>query len=461
VIRGGRILVAMVGSVIELDRERAEAPRGGRRLPLRRWRWLAVAVAVAACGTALVAGDPSSGGGLVEVARVDPASVVTMQVVGPMLYAVVAGGGPHLVGYRLTDGAQRWSVPLAVNGADAQAGALEVVDGTVVVNIASGLADFRSVAVDAATGQELWRNDLPQIGVRMGSTVMLGAYLNPDGSFGAAPYPGTDGPSQPLLLHGVAARTGRLVWARQVPAGWRTVLPVDEAGAGPAIGFVVVDPDGRATTIDLVTGGVRAAAGIDAVTTNQSDNPAGLVELFGDQLLLVTTRNGRPTLAAYRVTTLGQQWAATLPTTEVYLSRCGPWLCASYLNATHAIIPDTGVTAWTVTIGPQYVGWLAGWIYYAADPTHPDSAALVDPVTQRVALRLGHWRIPGPSAAGRVLLTAAASSNETLLGLLIDGPRTEVLGVVTAQLQRGCQVGDGYLACLTINDQLLILKYEL
>ena len=68
------------------------------------------------CQNSVAAHEPS-GGGLVEVARVDPASVVTMRVAGPMLYAVMAGGGLHLVGYRLADGAQRWSVPLTVGGA--------------------------------------------------------------------------------------------------------------------------------------------------------------------------------------------------------------------------------------------------------------------------------------------------------------------------------------------------------
>lgn len=449
--------MAMVGLVIELDREPAEAPRGGPRLRPHTWRWLAVAVAAAACGTALVAGNPLPGGRLVEVARVDPASVVTMQVAGPMLYAVMAGGGPHLVGYRLADGAQRWSVPLTAGGADAQVDGFDVVDGVVVVTMRIGLADVYTVGVDTASGRELWRGDLPRVGVSAGGTVVLGAYLSPDGSPGAAPFPGTAGPPQPLLLHGVAVRTGRVVWARQVPAGWRAVLPVNEGGAAPATGFVVVDPSGQATTIDLATGGVRAAAAIDTVTTDQS-NAAG-VELFGDQLLALTTRQGRPTLTAYQVTTLGQQWAATLPTTQAFLSRCGPWLCAFYLNATHAIDARTGAPAWTMTNSPQPMGWLAGWIYEAADTTHPDAGALIDPVTQRVALHLNAWRISAPTA-DRVLLTEAAGPNDTWLGLVADGPSIEVLGMVGAQLQDSCQVGDGHLACLTTGGQLLILKYK-
>jgi outer membrane protein assembly factor BamB len=385
-----------------------------------------------------------------------------MQVAGPMLFAVMLRGGPHLVGYRLMDGAQRWTVPLTVGGADAQVGPIDVIDGAVLVSMHSSLTVLRTVAVDAATGRELWHSDLPQVlgvGVGAGSTVVLGAYLNPDGSPGGAPYPGTDGPPQPLLLHGVQARTGRLVWAQQVPLGWRAVLPLAEAGTQPAIGFVIVAPDGHAATVNLATGGVQASGTIDAVPTSQSDNPASLVELYGDQLLLVTTRQGRPTLAAYRVATLDQQWTATLPTTDVFLSRCGPWLCASYLNATHAIIAGTGAPAWTITNSPQDMGWLAGWIYVGADPTHPDTAALIDPVTQRVALHLGQWRISTPTT-GPVLLTSAAGPNDTLLGLLADGPRIEILGVVTARLQDGCQAGDGHLACLTINDQLRIFEYK-
>jgi hypothetical protein len=77
-----------------------------------------------------------------------------------------------------------------------------------------------------------------------------------------------------------------------------------------------------------------------------------------------------------------------------------------------------------------------------------------------VVLHLGDWRIPAPNT-GPVLLTAAeAGSTDTWLGLLADGPRIEILGAITAPLQSGCQVGDEHLACLTVNDQLRILRYR-
>ena len=452
--------MAMVGSVIELDREAAEAPRGEPGLPPYRWRWLALAVAAAVCVAALVSADPSPGGRLVEVARIDPASVVTMRVAGPTLFAVTPRGGPHLVAYRLADGARQWSVPLTESGADAQVSGFDVVDGAVVVTMHSGLAYLPTVAVDAATGRELWREDLPQVGVRAGGTVVLGTYLNPGGGRGDAPYPGADGPSQPLLLHGVRPRTGQLVWTYQVPAGWRVVLPIVEADARPATAFVVVAPDGHATAVSLATGGARASATIDAVPTDQSGIPGSPVKLYDDQLVLVATRQGRPTLAAYRADTLGEQWTATLPTTDVFLSRCGPWQCASYLNATHAIAAATGTPAWTMTNTPQSMGWLAGWIYECADPTHPDSAVLIDPVTRQVVLPLGHWRISTPTTGPVLVTTAIAGTNNTLVGLLADGPRIEVLGVVGTRLQGGCEVGNGHLACATINDQLRIFTYE-
>jgi hypothetical protein len=206
---------------------------------------------------------------------------------------------------------------------------------------------------------------------------------------------------------------------------------------------------------------VQASAVIDPVAVNQSGTAGSLVQVFGDQLVLVTTRPDGPAMAAYGVNTLSLQWTAALPTTDVFLRQCRPWLCLSYMNGIHAITPTTGTPAWSMTNSTQFGGWVAGWIQTPTDPTHPDASALINPVTQRVVLNLGRWRIATPSNATPVLVTAVVpGSTQTWLGLLATGPRIELLGVVDALPHYPCQVTDGYLACLTNNDQLRIWRYR-
>jgi outer membrane protein assembly factor BamB len=457
----------MAGPVIELDRDLVEAPPDEPGLPPRWRRWFGVALTVVLSGTALVAAAPPPGPRFIEVARLDSASVVTMRMTGSMLFAVMLGGGPHLVGYRLADGVQRWSLPLGLSGTDLPvSGQIEIVDGTVLVSVAGGPGTLRTVAVDAASGRELWRSDLPTVfGLDTGSSVVLGAYLNPDGSPGPSAYPGTTGPRAPLLLRAVEAHTGRLAWTYQVPAGSQTALPSATAGTEPAQTFVVLSPDGRATTIDLGTGTERTSATIDAATITQPDRgdlPTGLaLGVYGDQLLLVTARLGRPILAAYRVSTLALQWTSAVSMMDVYVSPCGSWLCVGDRYGTHAIIPDSGAPAWTMTGGNGFSGWAAGWMYVEPYPTQPDQAALVDPVTQRVVLNLGRWRIAASSNIGPVLMMLAErQSARTWLGLLSAGPQIDVLGAVTGVTKNSCEVGDGYLSCLTTDAQLRIWRYR-
>jgi outer membrane protein assembly factor BamB len=456
----------MAGRVIELDRDHLDAPPEEPGLPPRWRRWLAAVLTLALGGTVLVAAVPLAGPRLIEVARLDTASVLTMRVTGSMLFAVMLDGGPHLVGYRLADGAQRWSVPLGLSGIDLPVGGyVDVVDGVVLVSVAGGMGTVRTVAMDAASGRELWHSDLPTVfGVHTDRSVVLGAYLNPDGTPGPSPYPGTTGPRLPLLLQSVEAGTGRSVWTYQVPAGSQTALPSATAGANPSQTFVVLSPDGQATTVDLGTGTERTSAAIDATTITQPDHgdlPTGLAfGVYGDQLVLVNAGQGGAGLAAYRVSTLGLQWRSAISMIDVYVSECGPWLCVSDENGIDAITRDSGEPAWTMTAGGGFRGWAAGWIYVEPDATHPDPA-LIDPVTQRVVLTLGRWTIPAPSNTGPVLMMLAErQSTRTWLGLLATGPRIDVLGAVTGVTQNSCEVGEGYLACLTTDAQLRIWRYR-
>jgi outer membrane protein assembly factor BamB len=459
--------MAMTGPVIELDRERAEVPLEGPALPPRWWRPLAVALAALLSGTGLVASVPDPGSRLVEVARIDPAYVVTMRTTGSMLAAVMLDSGPHLEGFRLADGARLWSVPLDFSTAELQVGGqLEVVHGVVLLGLGGVSAATRTLAVDSASGQELWRSDLPPVfGLGSGGSVVLAAYVNPDGQPGDQVYQGTTGPWLPLLLRAVDARTGRQVWTYQVPAGWQTALPADPAGTAPANGFVVVSPDGRATVVDLATGARRASATIDTTAVLQR----GLGELptwfalgvYGDLLALVTVSGGRPALAAYRLDTLGPRWTSTASTLNVNVGRCGVWLCMSDGHGVNAIAMDTGAPAWSLADAGHFKGWADEWRYDEPYPVEPDDATLVDPLTRRVVLHLGRWRIPEPWNTGPVLMMLAErDANRTWLGLLAAGPGVDILGAMPDLTLNSCEVGDAYLTCLTTAGQIRVWRYR-
>jgi hypothetical protein len=266
-------------------------------------------------------------------------------------------------------------------------------------------------------------------------------------------------------LRAVDARTGRLVWTYQVPAGWQTALPSDPGGAAPASGLVVVSPDGQATTVDLATGAQRISARIDTTAVLQhgpGELPTGLtLGVYGDKLVLVTGGQDRPTLAAYQLSTLGLRWTSTVSALDVQVTRCEPWLCVSDDHSIYAIAGDSGAPAWTLTDARHFKGWVDGWTYDEPYPVEPDDATLVDPVTQRVMFHLGRWRIPEPSNTGPVLtMLTERQSNRTWLGLLATGPRIDILGAVPDLTPNSCDVADGYLACLTTTGQLWIWRYR-
>jgi hypothetical protein len=200
-----------------------------------------------------------------------------------------------------------------------------------------------------------------------------------------------------------------------------------------------------ATTGDLATGAQRTSTRTDTTAIlqhGQGELPTGLtLGVYSDLLVLVTVSPGGPALAAYRLSTLGPRWTSTVSALDVFVTRCGPWLCASDDHSINAIALDTGAPARTLTDAGHFRGWADGWMYDEPYLVEPDDATLVDPLTQRVMLHLGRWRIPEPSNTGPVLtMLPERHSNRTWIGLLTTG--------------------DGYLGCLTTSGQLRIWRYR-
>jgi outer membrane protein assembly factor BamB len=458
------------GAVIELDRAvvASRGPDGDWAVPPRWRRRLRLALAALLSGLALAAAAPLPGG-LVEVAALDVTTIVVEHIAGGRLFVLVPGGGLRLVAYRLSDGRRLWAVPLDVEPGTA---GLDVQDSTVLVSSGARLAGkARLVALDAGTGRERWRSDLPRLpGVGRRGAVLVATHLNPDGSPGPSPYGAPIDPltPPPLLVQALDVGSGRPVWSYRVPAGRWTAFPYDVfgtdavSGTGSAGGFVVVAPDGQASAVDLDTGAVRAAATIAVGTTRQlGGGVAGpVLAVRGDLLVVGYLRDGQPTVAVYRTGTLTRQWTATVRTLNVGVTWCGPVLCLNDEYGFRAVVPDTGRVAWSVTDAGWY-GPVDRWLYQAPDPLRPGSAHLVDPATGRSVLDLGRWRLGGQATGQPPLFELVeAESGRIWLGLLGTGPHIRPVGSLTGLAANSCTLGGGYLACLTTTDRLRVWHYR-
>jgi hypothetical protein len=161
----------------------------------------------------------------------------------------------------------------------------------------------------------------------------------------------------------------------------------------------------------------------------------------------------------HRVSTLDIQWTAILSTAGAFLGPCGRWLCIVDQDGVHAIVPDTGAPAWTMPNTPQFTTWPAG---STKAPTSPTRATL-SASTRDAA------RGPQPESLADHPRTvehragcddnSATRLDRRLARRTGPGPRVDILGAVTQVSQDSCQVDDGYLACLAINNELRIGRY--
>jgi len=441
------------GTLIDLDLEPAGTRPSGPA-PGPRWRrGLAVAVATAACATALVSSTALPAARLVETATIGNLPVVTERVAGARLFVLggagdgAGDGAARLTAFRLADGGRLWQTPVAVN----PAARVEVVGDTVLLT-ADG-----TVALDAGSGRLLWRSDLPRVSmaVRDGRVLVAALLDRPDPA----------GPSlsihAPLLLRALNLRTGQPVWSYQVPGGWLTALPADPADTDPPDRFVVIAPDGQASAVDLATGAVRANATIPVTQAALDENTAGpWLALLGNQLVVGYLRQGNPALTVYRTDTLAPQWTVTVPTLNVAANRCAPLLCLSDTRGVRAVAAATGTGVWARN-GTAWFGVVDGWLYDAPQPFQPGSARLVDPVTTRTVLDLGRWRLSTQTPGQPPLFEwVEKDSGRIWLGLLTAGPRIQVLGAVTGLPQDTCDLDGSYVACVTTTQQVRIWRYR-
>jgi outer membrane protein assembly factor BamB len=459
-------------TIIELDVNPAAEPAPEPGLPPAWRRVFALACAASACAVGLVAAQPRAAPRLTVVATLQTAPLLSERVAGDTMFAIVSGSQPTLTAYRLSDGAQRWDIPLPVP--DSAASVDVAPGGTVLVGSPDpSLKSERTAAVDAGTGRVLWRSRsfrVDQIDPGRGVLVF-------------DPVPTEVGPGR--RYRQVDVRTGGELWAYEVPPGWTTALPDEAPGSGSERYLVAVSPTGAARSVELATGREVAAADIDVgasdaaeaapVTggpemdrTDRSITGGPSLMVRGDELLVGHEENGRAELTGYRTDRLTPLWTLPVPSLSLRVDGCGALLCLAEAGRVRALRPDTGAVVWSGPGSPGAIGVLGRWLYAVSDLAAsygywPGPARLVDAGTGRTDLELGGWRLVSrPDLAGRPALFELIEhgTGRVWLGTLGTGPHVQPLGIVADLPSGTCDAGPAYIVCETIGDQIRIWRYR-
>jgi hypothetical protein len=340
------------------------------------------------------------------------------------------------------------------------------------VNVAGGVAVISPdpctsgtvgslVAIDTGTGAERWRSSGVPVRLPPGTPVTVVVRASWSDRCGA--IIGINRPlGGDLQWEGRDPATGAVRWQYTVPAGSRVALSGDRLGSRWA---AVVDPDGRASFVDLLSGAVSAPVPDLAVRTN--DRIAGVGDLFLVSRLPGASPSRDVMVMAYDRRTLSPVWTARVGVPERPVANafdyyaavpCGGSVCV-VAEGTTALAPDTGAVRWQ-SPRTMYTDTPAGLL---ADYTWGFSVGgttgvfVHDPRTGQRVARLGTWRLLGVDDAGGRLLIGRSDGDKTVLGWLRDQGGPEAIGALPAHFEH-CDVFGDRLACESSIDELWLLR---
>ncbi len=291
------------------------------------------------------------------------------------------------------------------------------------------------IAVDAHTGQQLWRRHGDLLDTAGGLALLL-EWAAGDGT-----------------LRAVRLRDGSAAWSHAAP-GWSEVLA--DAGSGR-----VVTATGEGT-IDVYayTDGHRLAGATIPWTTRPPDvldSPGSSLRLMAGTLLLQRDDPGRESLVtAYDTATLTRLWQLTLPVYSGIVD-CGPLLCVYAGDSLSGHDRATGERRWQLSQA-------ANVSVLGTDRLLVEDFAefrLLDAATGRAVADLGEARPVQDPRTGDVTGWFLAPTREpaglTAVFRLDDRTGRLVLrGAIPRVPDVTCIVGDGVLACPSGGGRLLV-----
>jgi outer membrane protein assembly factor BamB len=367
---------------------------------------------------------------------------------GDALYLLTTAGDTKLTAYDLRTGAIRWS-----NGELADTTSPGSIEGGVILLPAGsttarytaedGTEAFRefsreTVAVDTATGRELWRR-AGEFNVATGDLAVL-TELNDEGS-------------AVMALRAVRLSDGSPVWSH--PAGNLESWFSDRPGSAAAERLITITPEGWIEVLNLADGALVTSGQLPWGRQPPKVDEYSSVTPEGRRLYLIHTRPDRSTITAYETDTLRELWQMERQS-RGGIEDCGSVVCFSSENELAGYDRDSGQPRWRVPGAANAFPLSGGRVLVAVNET---GARLLDAGTGRQLADLG---AAGPvwsfGAAASPYLVAPTREPAGFMSVSRVDPRSgEVLmrGTIVP-VGGGCQSADSLLACVTQNKQLIV-----
>jgi outer membrane protein assembly factor BamB len=434
-------------TVIDLGRVDDDPPTASRPRPLRRpeWRRLLVAVVAVCCVLTVTGSARPDPRGLVQLWDVPFAPEAdAYQSSGDQVFVLDLSGDQRLTAHDARTGAVRWSAAAgdSFGLAGVGAGALlmqarPAVIKRVEADGSSFVREFSrdTVAVDTATGRQLWR----QPGEIMTIVDDRALLLEWDRTG-----------EQARRIRAVRLRDGGTVWSRDSVGvvSWT----VDRTPGVRNDRLLTVTAQGRAVVIAPADGSVVTTGTLPRPGVGRDDDHSS-VTLQGRRLYQDRTVGGRTTFTAYDVDTLRRLWIVQQP--SGFSFGCGPVVCISDGDSISGHDRATGARLWWLP-GASGVYSLSGDRLLAEEQQGAQHTVVEGTTGRRVAV-LGRGA-PVWDARGHLAYLIAGTLQPPGLTSVssLDPVTAEVVLRGTVASAQSCRNDRDLLTCVTEDNRLTV-----
>ncbi|MEU4215182.1 PQQ-binding-like beta-propeller repeat protein [Actinoplanes sp. NPDC026623] len=437
-------------TVIDLgraDHDGADPPAPFRLRPLRRRerrRLLVVVVAVFCVLTATGSARPDPRG-LVQLWDVPFALDANQyQLSGDDVFVLDRSGDRRLTARDARTGAVHWSTVVGESSelAGVEAGALLMAASLTAINhVEPDGSPFtrefsrETVAVDAATGRELWRQP-GEIAATVGDRVLL---LEWD-----------EVGERSRRIRMVRLRDGGTVWSRD--GAGAVSWTVDMTPGVRVDRLFTVSAGGLAEVIALTDGSVVTTGTLAPPGVGQTEDHS-VVTVQGRQLYQDRTGRGRTTTTAYDIDTLRQLWTIDEPAGGSF--GCGPVLCLLDGESISGHDRATGALLWRLTKTAAVYPLTGGRLL--SEDEHGARHTVLEGATGRRLAELGRGK-PVWDSQGRLTYLIAGTlqpPGRTSVSS-IDPESAEVVLRGTVAPAQTCRNERDLLICVTEDNRLAV-----